>query len=182
MYATSAPTSKHGLKAAPAQLAQRFESAAMQTTNNRSFSVIYCGNPCAAERRYKMKNPDSHQASSGFEQMSFLPVQDFTPKSCPRFLKCNAPICPLDADWQKRVFLKEDPTCFFLTESVKHGAETVLEGAWLKALYWAMVFVCPPITARHSRIQKALERAKLSGSRMTRFQAGAQRKGCEHEA
>ncbi|HUW76534.1 MAG TPA: hypothetical protein VMV70_07605 [Gallionella sp.] len=129
-----------------------------------------------------MKNPDSLQASSGFEQLSFLPVRDATPESCPRFLKCDAPICPLDADWRKRILLSDDPTCFFLTESVKHGAETVFEGAGLKELHSAMAVACPSITARHSRIQKALERAKLSGSRMTRFQADAQRKGREHEA
>lgn len=123
-----------------------------------------------------MKNPDSRQASSGFEQMSFLPVQNFTPKSCPRFLKCNAPICLLDAERQKRVLLSEDPICFFLTESVKHGAETILEGAGLKELHSAMVLAYPSITAQHPRIQKALERAKLSGSRITRFQADAQYK------
>jgi len=119
-----------------------------------------------------MKNPDSLQTSSGFVQISFLPAQDFTPESCPRFLKCNAPICPLDADWQKRVLHRDDPTCFFLTESVKHNAETVFKGAGLKELYSAMVFAYPFITAQHPRIQKSLERAKLSGSRMTRFQAG----------
>ena len=128
-----------------------------------------------------MKNPDSRQASSGFEQMSFLTDQDFTPESCPKFLKCNAPICPLDADWQKRILRSEDPTCFFLTESVKHNAETVFEGAGLKELYSAMVFAYPSITAQHPRIQKALERAKLSGFRMTRFQADPQHKGCEYE-
>jgi hypothetical protein len=129
-----------------------------------------------------MTPPDSLQASTGFEQISFLPIRDFKPESCPRFLKCNAPICPLDADWQKRVLLREDPTCFLLTESVKNGAKTHFNGAGLKELYSAMVFAYPSITAQHKRIQKALERAKLSGSRITRFQAVAQRKGCEHES
>jgi len=128
-----------------------------------------------------MKNPDSLQASSGFEQMSFLPVRNVTPESCPRFLKCNAPICPLDADWKKRILRSEDSTCFFLTESVKHGAQTVFERAGLKELYPAMVFAYPSIAAQHQRIQKALERAMLTGSRMTRFQADVQRKECEHE-
>jgi len=120
-----------------------------------------------------MKNPDSRQASSGFEQLSFLPVQNVTPESCPRFLKCNAPICPLDADWRKRILLSDDPTCFFLTESVKRNAQTVFKVAGLKTLYWAIVFTCPFITAQHPRIQKALERAKLSGFRMTRFHTDA---------
>jgi hypothetical protein len=93
---------------------------------------------------------------------------DTKPESCPKFLKCYSPICPLDPDWRKRVLLREDPTCFYLTESVKHGAESVFQGAGLGELYEVIVRVTPDITARHPRIQKALERAKLTGSRMIR--------------
>jgi hypothetical protein len=115
-----------------------------------------------------MKNPDSRQASPGFKQASFLPEPDFTPESCPKFLKCNAPICPLDAAWRKRVLLSEDPTCFYLTESVKNDAETIFQGAGLNELYAALVRVSQLITARHPRIHRALERSKLTGFRMTR--------------
>jgi hypothetical protein len=124
-----------------------------------------------------MKNPDSRQASSGFEQLTFLPKPDITPNTsqapyissdhCPKFEKCSAPICPLDANWRKRVLLNGDPTCFYLSESVKHGAQTVFEGAGLKDIYAAMVLAYPTITAKHPRIRRALERAKLTGSRMT---------------
>ena len=114
-----------------------------------------------------MKNPKSHQASSGFEQ-TFLPDSNFTPNQCPKFLGCNSPVCPLDVDWKRRVLINEDSTCFYLTESVKHSAESVFQGAGLERLYTEIVRVCPAITERHPRIRKALERAKLSGSRMTR--------------
>ena len=119
-----------------------------------------------------MKNPNSRQASSGFKQTSFLPEPDFTPESCPKFLKCNAPICPLDAEWRKRILLREDPTCFYLTESVKNDAASVFQVAGLGELYAALVRVSKLITARHPRIHSALERSKLTGSRMTRFPNG----------
>ena len=89
------------------------------------------------------------------------------PDSCPKFHKCNAPICPLDAEWHKRVLLGADPTCFYLTESVKEGAETVFEEAGLEALYRLMMLANLPIISRHARLQKALNRAKLNGFRMT---------------
>ncbi len=90
------------------------------------------------------------------------------PENCPKYLKCNVPVCPLDVDWQKRVLISEDPTCFYLTESVKDNAEIIFQGAGLAALYLEMIRAYPLITARHPRIKNALERAKLTGSRMTR--------------
>jgi len=127
-----------------------------------------------------MINPDSRQASSGFKQKSFLPGPNFTPESCLRFLKCNAPICPLDAEWRKRVLLSDDPTCFYLTESVKQDAEAVFQGAGLKELYAALVRVSQHITARHPRIRRALERSKPTGFRMTRPPAREIRAGGDH--
>jgi hypothetical protein len=91
-----------------------------------------------------------------------------TSQSCPRFDKCSAPICPLDPYWQKRVLLHDDPTCYYLTESVKGNAEAVFRSRGLAKLYLAMVEVTPTICSRHRRIEVALERAKLSGSRMAR--------------
>lgn len=92
---------------------------------------------------------------------------NYNPDNCPKFLKCDAPICPPDPDWRKRVLFSEDATCFYLTESVKHGAETIFQGAGLGKLYEVIVRLTPDITARHARIRRALERAKLTGSRMT---------------
>lgn len=128
-----------------------------------------------------MKNPDSLQASSGFKQTSFLPKPDFTPESCPKFLKCNAPICPLDAEWRKRVLHSDDPTCFYLTESVKNDAASVFQVAGLGELYAVLLRVSHLITARHPRIRNALERAKLTGFRMTRSMTKGIKAGGEHE-
>lgn len=111
------------------------------------------------------RTPANHEPNSN---PNTLQTRYISYEHCPKFEKCNAPICPLDPDWRKRVLFSEDATCFYLTESVKHGAETVFQGAGLGELYEVIVRVTPDITARHTRIQKALERAKLTGSRMTR--------------
>lgn len=63
--------------------------------------------------------------------------------------------------------LNVDPTCYYLTESVKHGAEDVFQRAGMMELYTVIVRATPSISARHSRIRKALERARLTSSRMT---------------
>jgi hypothetical protein len=89
-------------------------------------------------------------------------------ESCPRWERCNAPICPLDPSWQRRVLHRDDPTCFYLTESVKLGAEANFEARGLGALYQAMVEATPGIRSRHRRIEKALDRAKNSGSKLAR--------------
>jgi hypothetical protein len=45
------------------------------------------------------------------------------PSDCPEYIRCNAPICPLDVDWRKRVFDSGDSTCLWLREAMKAGAE-----------------------------------------------------------
>lgn len=32
-------------------------------------------------------------------------------KKCPRFQRCSVPLCPLDREVEKRVYLEGDPTC-----------------------------------------------------------------------
>lgn len=88
--------------------------------------------------------------------------------SCPKYQTCNAPVCPVDPDWHKRSNCSEDPTCFYLTESVKHGAQAVFEGAGLGELFAEIHRQAQPISDRHPRIRRALERAKETGSRMAR--------------
>jgi len=37
--------------------------------------------------------------------------KDIEMKKCPKFYRCSAPICPLDIDYKKRVFIKGDLEC-----------------------------------------------------------------------
>jgi hypothetical protein len=55
---------------------------------------------------------------------------------CPRFERCSAPICPLDSDWQERTQLKGEPTCFYLLEYVKGGAEADFRGSQHERSTW----------------------------------------------
>lgn len=64
--------------------------------------------------------------------------------------------------------LGEDPTCFYMTESVKDGARTVFERAGLGGLFNILVLVRPSISFSYPRIRRSLERAELTGSRMAR--------------
>ena len=45
------------------------------------------------------------------------------PSDCPEYVRCNAPICPLDAKWQDRVYNTGESTCLFLREVMKAGAD-----------------------------------------------------------
>lgn len=87
---------------------------------------------------------------------------------CPKWGKCNAPICPLDADWQKRSMHSEDACCFYLIELVKDGSQTRFYGAGLHELHEACTQALPSIIDRYSRIRRKLELAKANGSRMDR--------------
>jgi len=88
--------------------------------------------------------------------------------NCPRFQSCNAPVCPFDPAWVRRLNRKEDSTCFYLCESVKHGSLALFQGAGLGELYEVIHRATPAIAKRHLRIKRALERAQQTGSRMAR--------------
>lgn len=103
--------------------------------------------------------------AAGTTRSNYIPS---SMESCPKFEKCRAQICPLDPLWYKRKMLPEESCCQYLLEASKNDAEAVFKGAGLSELYKAMVRLTPEITARHTRIRRALERAKLTGSRMTR--------------
>jgi hypothetical protein len=89
-------------------------------------------------------------------------------ESCPRFQKCNAPVCPLDELQKKRKHLPQDRVCFFLLESAKTSAHSIFMGVGLGNLYEVIVRHTPAILNSHPRIKRAYEKAKESGSRMAR--------------
>lgn len=93
--------------------------------------------------------------------------------NCPRFSKCSAPICPLDSDWAKRTHLRGEPVCLYLREIVKVGGEARLSGAVPYETIQAIRNHIKPISARYVHIRRALERARLHGSRMKKPGAAA---------
>lgn len=89
--------------------------------------------------------------------------------ACPRWEKCNAPICPLDAAWHQRKMQDGEPVCFFLIEAVKVDGEANFHRRGWGYLYRPMVTLGPIIAARWGRVARALQRAPLSGSRLARI-------------
>ena len=99
-----------------------------------------------------------------------------TPEYCPKFKTCNAPICPLDAQWEHRTQHNEDATCFYLIESVKYNAQAHFEEYLPYEFYEAIVIARSDMLVRHTRLKYVLEKAKLTGSRMIR------KVGASHES
>ncbi len=85
---------------------------------------------------------------------------------CPKFSHCSAPICPLDAEWARRSYLKGEAVCFYVLEAVKPGAEARFQGSTAKKLYQAIETVLPGVIARYAPLKRALARAAQTASKM----------------
>lgn len=90
------------------------------------------------------------------------------PEQCPKFQTCNAPICPLDASWHKRINRSEDATCYYLIESVKDDAQVNFERGGLGDLYNRVAGNRAELSARYARLNYVIDRAAKTGSRMAR--------------
>jgi hypothetical protein len=95
--------------------------------------------------------------------------RNFTPKDCPKFDKCNAPLCPLDQDLYKRVMQGDEAVCFYLTEAVKVDAEAVFRSRGREELFKVMSESIQPMSMRWARIRLSLDRSRKTGSRMARI-------------
>lgn len=95
-------------------------------------------------------------------------MKDLTPVQCPKYQKCLAPICPLDADWQKRKHISGDRICFYLLEAQKTDAKAIFSVCGLEYLYPAMVSPTQKILQRHHTIKLALDKAKGTKPRLGR--------------
>lgn len=98
-------------------------------------------------------------------------------QACPKFDGCSAPICPLDADWPRRIHRKGEPVCFYLLEYVKPGSRARFEGRTAVFLYELMESSIGRLCSRHAPLRRAVERAKRTGSRMNSGTRGARDPG-----
>lgn len=89
--------------------------------------------------------------------------------SCPRFERCNAAICPLDPEWERRTHSTGDAVCFYLLEAVKHGSETRFELCTTGNMRSEVLRPLPDICSRWSAIRITVDRARTTGSRMDRL-------------
>ena len=93
-------------------------------------------------------------------------------KECPRFDKCNAPICPLDPDVLDRVHVKGDPVCHYLRLYVKNALWGLKPGSIPANLTIRIAAAYSRLTARYGPLKYALERAAKSPPK--RFARGKQ--------
>ena len=89
------------------------------------------------------------------------------PKQCPKHSKCSAPLCPLDSDWEKRVMHKDDRTCFYLNEASKPEAAKRFKGRKDEFIFQIAYSQMPLMKKHSSTLKKRLEKASLTGSRIT---------------
>jgi len=84
---------------------------------------------------------------------------------CPRFERCAAPICPLDADWRKRSMLPGEPVCAWLLEAAK-PSWGVVKAALAEDLAQTIDRVGPEVIATHGVIRRAVTRASTGASKV----------------
>lgn len=101
--------------------------------------------------------------------------------NCPKFINCNAPICPLDPGWSMRTHIKNEPVCFYLCEYVKPCSHRRFREGIEVHVYQAICQILQPLLSRHAPLQKALKRAKQTSSRMAARRSGARPDGRERK-
>ena len=80
-------------------------------------------------------------------------------EDCPNFEGCNAPLCPLDPDWQKRTHLAGDKVCYYINTYAKTNGAAYLRYNVRVELYEAIAEHYPAISAHNSPLRYAVKRA-----------------------
>ena len=106
--------------------------------------------------------PEPEELSGGTQAM----------KECPRFDRCNAPICPLDPDVLDRVHAKGEAVCHYLRLYVKNALWGLKTGSVPANLTIRIAAAYSRLTARYGPLKDALERAAKSPPK--RFARGKQ--------
>jgi hypothetical protein len=96
--------------------------------------------------------PEPEELSGGTQAM----------KECPRFDRCNAPICPLDPDVLDRVHAKGEAVCHYLRLYVKNALWGLKTGSVPANLTIRIAAAYSRLTARYGPLKDALLRAAKS--------------------
>jgi hypothetical protein len=96
-------------------------------------------------------------------------------QSCPKWQRCNAPICPADPNWRRSAHLPGERVCFYLTERAKDGGPARLSRVLPAPLLEAIAEGLRNITLAtatenlprgHAVIARAIAKAATTGSRI----------------
>ena len=85
---------------------------------------------------------------------------------CPKWDSCNAPLCPIDPDISKRVYLRGEAFCFYMHEYVKPDSYERFKVSHREEIYNAIAEVLKEVLFTYGYIKKRLERASSTPSRM----------------
>ena len=87
-------------------------------------------------------------------------------EDCARFIKCNAMVCPLDADWRKRVHLQGERVCIYLIEYYKEqgSVDNIPE-----FICGALDLIAENIMLKYSDIRRKVCVSSELPSRITQF-------------
>lgn len=85
---------------------------------------------------------------------------------CPKFNKCNAPVCPLDAKSIKIKHISGDKCCVYLLETAKTDAKANFMRAGLSNVYEAIEVVKAEVLSSSATIKWAYLRAASTPSRL----------------
>ena len=100
------------------------------------------------------------------------------PADCPRYDRCNAPICPIDPRCLHAQHLQGEPICLWLRELSKQSGEATLRSVLREDIAATVARGAPCIIASQRTIAKALHRASRHGSKL----ASGRALGATHEA
>ena len=91
---------------------------------------------------------------------------EISPRDCPKFNKCSAPICPLDPDWMKREHLDGDRVCLYLRELGKSSVLAKLRQVLPTQLLKVILDQLPLICGAHAVIRRQLKKSEKTQSKI----------------
>ena len=90
-------------------------------------------------------------------------------EDCPRFEKCNVPICPLDKHYAESMHLDGEAVCLYLREYSKPHARDNLKRVISQEHYKVIAKAYPSVLARYSHIRKVLKACEQRPSKLKSF-------------
>jgi len=100
------------------------------------------------------------------KEISYPHLNSIYSSQCPKFNKCNAPVCPLDAKSLKVKHISGEKCCMYLLETAKTNAKANFIGAGLSDLYEVITTLKDEILSSSATIRRAFIRASITPTRL----------------
>ena len=83
---------------------------------------------------------------------------------CPKYGGCEAPLCPLDEEWDKRKMLQNDNLCHYLCEASKEGVIERFKGRYDEPVFMQAFGLCKEMRHYSKALDRGLDRASKAPS------------------